>query len=237
MRNQAYRILREEIVECRLTPGALLSENELARSLGISRTPVREALRTLADERLVVVVPQQGTTVAPISAREVLEAQLVRELLERASLAVGSRFVQPDAYTVLNPLLAEQDALALAGRTSEYMKADQEFHIRLTEFTGYESLGRLTANARAHLDRLRALSLAEPELLVALTDEHRVIVDAMVAADLPTADRMLTAHLRRVLGVLPAMQAQHPDYFTDEPRAAGHMPLALTFERNAMAVS
>src|SRR4051812_28202016 len=81
-RDQVYDLLRESIVTAELEPGRQLSENELAGRLGVSRTPVREALVRLRDDRLVEIVPQLGTFVAPISGRAVADAQFVREALE-----------------------------------------------------------------------------------------------------------------------------------------------------------
>src|SRR5918999_4989889 len=88
---QIYVALRDAIVRVDLAPGRQLSENELARQLGVSRTPVREALARLRDERLVEVVPQLGTFVARITPAAVADAQFVREALECAAIRLPPR--------------------------------------------------------------------------------------------------------------------------------------------------
>ena len=90
-RGQAYTVLRDAIVRGELAPGRQLSENELAELLGISRTPVREALIRLRDDRLVEIVPQLGTFVTHISEAGVADAQFIREALECAAVRIAAR--------------------------------------------------------------------------------------------------------------------------------------------------
>src|SRR3954468_21043604 len=100
-RTRAYAALREAIVAMELPPGARLSENELAARLGVSRTPVREALIRLRDEQLVEIAPQRGTFVTPISVRGVLDAQFVREALECAAVRLAAEHATDDDVTQL----------------------------------------------------------------------------------------------------------------------------------------
>src|ERR1700759_1444466 len=94
-RDQVYLALREAIVSAELQPGRRLSENELAARLGVSRTPVREALARLRDERLVAIVPQLGSFVTLIDAAAVADAQFVRESLECNAIRITAQRVQP----------------------------------------------------------------------------------------------------------------------------------------------
>src|ERR671936_1621606 len=89
-RTQVYAALRDAIVRAELEPGRRLSENELASWLGVSRTPIREALVRLRDERLVEIVPQLGTFVSRISPQAVADAQFVREALECAAVRAAA---------------------------------------------------------------------------------------------------------------------------------------------------
>src|SRR4051794_5238427 len=94
-RDQVYVHLRASIVTAELEPGRQLSENELAGRLGVSRTPIREALVRLRDDRLVEIVPQLGTFVAPISDRGLSDAQFVREALECAAVRLAAQKQTP----------------------------------------------------------------------------------------------------------------------------------------------
>lgn len=193
-----------------------MSEKELAEQLGVSRTPVREALLRLSEDGLVAIAPQRGTTVTKISVRQVLEAQLVREVLERSLLALASPWPGRAASPALDAIVAEQWQAAAVGDYPGFLDADQSFHAALSALSGFAGVGRLTATARSHLDRVRALSLPEAHVIQSRITEHEEILAALRAGDLQTADAHLTAHLRFVLEGLPAMQERHPDYFVSD---------------------
>src|SRR3954471_10676901 len=105
-RVRVYANLRDAIVRAELAPGRQLSENELAASLGVSRTPVREALQRLRDDRLVEIVPQLGTFVSRISNRALGDAQFVRESLECAAIRLAAERAQPADILALKAILA-----------------------------------------------------------------------------------------------------------------------------------
>src|SRR3954466_12303135 len=108
-RARVYANLRDAIVRADLAPGRQLSENELAASLGVSRTPVREALQRLRDDRLVEIVPPLGTFVSPISTRAVADAQFIREALECAAVRAAAPRVTAEDVEALEQNLAAQD--------------------------------------------------------------------------------------------------------------------------------
>lgn len=233
VRSQTYQALRRAIVQCRIQPHQPLSEKEIADALEVSRTPVREALLQLADEGLVVIVPQQGTITTPISVSQVREAQLIREMLERAALVAAAQVAPPEAFAALDVHIAEQKRVAAADDVDAFLRSDQQFHADLAGLSGYENLGRIAHSARAHLDRVRSLSLPEETRMDDLIRQHEHILSSMAAGDLAAADRTLTAHLRNVLEILPRMRANHPDFFTDEPAPALPPPrIAVGLERS-----
>ena len=117
-RVQAYAALREAIVRAELAPGRQLSENELASRLGVSRTPIREALVRLRDERLVEIVPQLGTFVTRISGQAVGDAQFIREALECACVRRAAELATEDDVAALEDNLRAQAAGAARRPTS-----------------------------------------------------------------------------------------------------------------------
>src|SRR5919106_4172262 len=103
-----YETLRRKVLTLELPPGAALSENELAASLGVSRTPVRESLILLAEEGLVQVFPQVGSFVSRVDPARVADAQFLREAVELASLEDLPEVLDPDLIRELRENLAEQ---------------------------------------------------------------------------------------------------------------------------------
>ncbi|HTW99817.1 MAG TPA: GntR family transcriptional regulator [Acidimicrobiales bacterium] len=216
-RARVYAWLRRAIVLCEITPGRALSENELAAALGVSRTPVREALQQLADDGLVVVRPQQGTATSLISSRQVREAQFVRELLERSALQLACQRARPMDLEPLDDLLVVQRRAAERRDFAEFFDSDHRLHRALIMLSGFEGLVPIAETARAHLDRIRALTLPESTTMQRLLTEHSEVVEHVRSGDAGRADGALRAHLRAVLSDLPVMRARYPAYFESEP--------------------
>ncbi len=213
VRGQVYRLLLRDIVQCRAEPGQTLSEKEVAATLGVSRTPVREAFLQLAEDGLLVISPQRGTAVTRISTRQVRQAQFIREVLERAVLAVGCRTSTGEACGGLDAALYAQRQAATRMDYAAFYDADELFHAELARLSGFDGAGRLAGGAGVHLNRVRWLSLPEPHGIEAALGQHEEIASAVKAGDAGRADQVLTAHLRTVLGSLPAIRDRFPGYF------------------------
>jgi DNA-binding GntR family transcriptional regulator len=216
---QVYDVLRGLIVSLRLPPGERVSDAAWARDLGVSRTPVREAVLQLADEGLVDVVPQHGTFVARISSAAVLEAQFVREALEIAALRAAVGRLPAGFEERIQANLAEQRRAG--GRGAEgFYALDQAFHRLLLDASGHPEVWRIAHRSRAHLDRVRQLSLPDPDVISGLVGEHELIAERLLAGDGEGAETALRDHLQLVAVKLPELIEQHPEYFEREPVAA-----------------
>ena len=213
VRGQVYRLLLRGIVQCVTTPGQALSEKDVAAALGVSRTPVREAFLQLAEDGLLVISPQRGTAVARISTRQVRQAQFTREVLERAILAVDCRTATGGACGGLDAALYAQRQAAARRDYAAFYDADELFHAELARLSGFDGIGRVATGARVHLNRVRWLSLPEPDGVDAAVGQHAEIAAAVKAGDARRADQVLTAHLRTVLAALPAIRDRFPGYF------------------------
>jgi DNA-binding GntR family transcriptional regulator len=211
--DQVYLALREAIVSAELRPGLKLSENELAGELGVSRTPVREALARLRDERLVAIVPQLGTFVTLISPAAVADAAFVREALECAAVERAVSRLTAEAIEELQWNLNAQEQARASGNERTFDRLDEDLHRRLCDYSGHSIAWVLSRRANGHLDRIRRLSLPEPSYLSEMVAEHRDIVAALAAGDGREAESALRHHLRRVPSNLPRLQERHPDYF------------------------
>lgn len=226
VRGQVYRLLLNDIERCVSKPGQALSEKDVSVALSVSRTPVREAFLQLAEEGLVVIAPQRGTTVAKISSRQVRQAQFTREVLERSILAVACRSAGPDSGTLSQILDVQRAAVARRDHAGFY-EADREFHNELARLSGFDGAGKLAGGARIHLNRVRWLGLPEERNLDVAVAEHEKIAAAVEAGDAAEGDVVLREHLRRVLGTLPVIRGLFPGYFDDDDDV-GQPPLPDT---------
>lgn len=211
-----YASLRDQIVRAELRPGTRLSENELAEQLGVSRTPIREALGRLRDDRLVEVVPQLGTFVSRISAQAVADAQFIRESLECATVRRAAELAGDEDIAGLEENLRSQDRAADRGDLDAWYLLDDSYHRALCDLSGHQAVWPVSERAKSHLNRLRRISLGAPDYLPSMLAEHREVADAVGRQDADGAEAALRHHLRMVLREVPRIREQHPEYF-EEP--------------------
>ena len=211
-----YAALRDAIVRAEIEPGVRLSENDLADQLGVSRTPIREALSRLRDDRLVEVVPQLGTFVSKISTQAVTDAQFIREALECAAVRVAAERVGEEGLAELEENLRSQERARDAEDLDAFYVLDDAYHHKLCDLSGHLSVWPVSERAKSHLNRLRRISLTVPDYLPAMIVEHRAVLDALAQHDPEAAEGALRHHLRMVLREVPRIREAHPDYF-EEP--------------------
>jgi DNA-binding GntR family transcriptional regulator len=213
---QVYRALREAIIASDLAPGQRISENELAERLAVSRTPIREALIRLRDERFVRIVPQLGTFVTPISVAAVEDAQFIRESLECAAVRIAAVEADDADLAALDGLIRRQAEVSERGDHARFAVLDDEFHAAICQLAGRPVAWEVAERVKGHLNRVRRLSLPQPRYLEEMVAEHREVLEALKQGDPDAAETALRHHLRMVLSALPAIRAQHPDYFEEE---------------------
>ena len=213
---RAYAILRESIVSAEVEPGRRLSENELADQLGISRTPVREALARLREDRLVAIVPQLGSFVTLISPGAIADAAFVREALECGAVRLTSERIGKTGLEDLHANIAAQERAENDGDAGAFDVLDEAFHRTLCEQSGHDIAWSLSRRANGHLDRIRRLSLPEAGYMAQMLSEHRSVVAAVADGDPDRAESELRHHLRMVLSSVPQIRAAHPEYFEEE---------------------
>lgn len=214
-RLRVYAGLLDEIVRAEHEPGKRLSENELAATYGVSRTPVREALATLRDDGLVEVLPKHGTFVAPISEGAIRNAQFIREALECAAVRAAAHRVADSDITELESKLAGQERAERGEDHDAFYALDDEFHHTLCDLSGHAEVWRVSQRAKSHLNRVRRLSLPAPDYLGEMIAEHRLILGALQARDPDDAETAMRHHLGMVLRELPRLRDQFPGYFRE----------------------
>lgn len=211
----AYRALRAKIVSLELPPSANAGEQAMADMLGVSRTPIREALSRLAMEGLVDIYSRRGVVVAPIRMQAVESAQFVREVLEIA--IVREAAAQPDERAQLSIRQAvEEQVLAVnTGDRALFFEADEKMHRQFCRMAGRLPIWAQIGDAKKHLDRLRRLSVQTIDLSKLLAD-HRLIVEAIEAGRGDDAAEAMRVHLRRVLGDVGEIRQRFSQYFEAE---------------------
>lgn len=195
LRDQIYPLLRTLILTGVIRPGNVIDEKDIAQQLGVSRTPVREAVQKLADERLVDVVAQSATRAARIDRDEVRQCFIIRRALEMESSAQAApRMTQHHADFLSDILL--QHARAIERRDyAEAIAMDDRFHRAITEVSGLARLWTMIEISKAQLDRCRHLMLPREGQAEATLEQHREIIRALNSRDPAKASNAMRSHL------------------------------------------
>ena len=203
--------LRESILLGRFAPGERIVEAELARELGISRGPVREALALLEKDGIVVNVPRKGKFVLGFDSQVVDEIYSLRSVLEpyAAQLIIDS--LTDEKRTALEEALARIEAAADAGDVLLLAQNDIEFHNRLYELAGHELLRQTwNENIAGKLRILLNITTRTHESLIDTGSNHRVLVEVILGKDRRKARQLITQHIddawRRARTSLAAME-------------------------------
>jgi DNA-binding GntR family transcriptional regulator len=187
--------LRTMVFERQLAPGQWIDEKALARQWLVSRTPLREALKVLAAEGLVELVPQRGCRVIELTDADADKLFPVMALLEgRCALEAASKLTDTE-LAELKRLHDELERHAAARDVNGYYRANHVFHSRVQALADNRWLDRVTGDLRKFLRLLRGRQLNLPGRIDASIDEHRVLIDAFMQRDAARAERAMHDHL------------------------------------------
>jgi DNA-binding GntR family transcriptional regulator len=193
---RAYAHVKERLLDGRYAEGELLSEGAIAAELGVSRTPVREALLQLEGEHLLTLYPKRGALVTPVGARDVAELFETRLLLERHCMAGALAGDTAALATGLDAQLERQRDAIARDDAAAFGDADREFHRVWVAAAGNRILLELYDRLRDRQQRATAALLAtRSRRAPILLDEHEAIADALRAGDAATAGERLEEHL------------------------------------------
>ena len=210
---RVYASLREAILSMSFRPGDSLRKPEICAQLGVSRSPVSEAVTRLAVEHLVRIVPQTGTYVARFSLTEIREGAFLREALELAAVEKVAQTITDDELTQLHHNLRLQQALLDDDDFDGFYQTDAAMHELILSFTGYRRVAALAETSWVHVNRARQLILPAPGRVQSTYAEHQAILAAIEARD-PVAVRAATRlHLGQLIGFLEPLALARPDLF------------------------
>ena len=195
LREVVCESLREAIRKGVLRPGERIMEIKLAEELGVSRTPVREAIRKLELEGYVIMMPRRGTYVASMSIRDINEIFEIRTALESLSNGLAAERITDEELESLQRLLVMIGGYVEEGNMDKIVEMDIEFHDLLYRAARNSRLVGIISNLREQLTRFRTLSMSYPGRLETTLEEHREIVEAIAEGDVKRAKKAAEHHM------------------------------------------
>lgn len=197
LRETVCEALRNAIKRGILEPGERLMEVQLAEELGISRTPVREAIRKLEQEGYVIMMPRRGTYVSSVSVKDIKEIFEIRSALETLSAELATMRIEPEELEKLRTLLSEIEGHIQRKDIDKIVATDIEFHGLLYQVSRNERLVAIISNLMEQLARFRTLSMSYPGRLQETLAEHREMVEAIAAGDVDAARDAAERHMQQ----------------------------------------
>jgi len=194
LREMVFESLREAIILGRLKPGERLMEIQLAEEMGVSRTPVREAIRKLELEGFVVMVPRKGAYVAGISVKDIVDVFEVRAALEGLAAGLAAERITSEEMDLLERSLLKINAMG-GGDIDAAVEGDISFHDIIYRASRNQRLVQIITHLQEQLLRFRMTSLSQPGRVKIALDEHKKIVEAISDRNVEMAQTLATEHI------------------------------------------
>ena len=195
LREQIYDIMRKRILTGNVPPGAVIDEKVFAAEFGVSRTPVREAVKKLTDENLVEVKAQSRTLVRGLDHKLIHEAFLIRRALEVENIGHAAGRASEPSINVLGDILALHRRALKRRNFVEAIELDDSFHRQIAQISDLPRLWQAVEVSKAHLDRCRYLTVPRPGFGEATLFQHQSIIEALAKNDRGLSRRMMGDHL------------------------------------------
>lgn len=195
LREIVFETIREAIITGHLPPGERLMEIQLAEEMGVSRTPVREAIRKLELEGLVIMIPRKGAYVASLSLKDIADVFEVRVALEGLAAGLAAERITEGELEELERTLVKVAEVSEAKDLEALIKLDTEFHDVLYKASRNDRLSQIVSNLREQIQRYRTTSLAIPGRMKEALEEHKQIVEAISERNVELAQHLAQAHI------------------------------------------
>lgn len=211
-RQYALRVLRHNIVNLDLKPGQFISESEIGEQLGLSRTPVREAFKDLANAAIVEIRPQKGTFVSLIDMEMVEEARFLRNVLEKTIVELVCDNVSIEDIDALEENVLLQELVISRRDHVRFYHLDNSFHGQLFKACGKSRTHDFIGGMMVHFNRIRMLNLKEMDMTGPLSD-HKELLTTIKSRNKENAVIVMEKHLSRVNSDKIYLYDRHPEYF------------------------
>lgn len=195
LRDVVFENLRTAILEGNLKAGERLMEVQLAEQLGVSRTPIREAIRKLELEGLVVMLPRKGAYVANMSFKDLIDVLEIRASLEGLAASLASERLRDEDIVELERVAKEFEKSVRETDIDEVLKKDVEFHEKIFLMANNKKLYHLITSLWEQVHRFRVTYVSNYEASLSLVDEHNRILEAIKSGDSELAKKYATEHI------------------------------------------
>ncbi len=212
--DSVFEELHRQILCLELPPGTKLSEFDVARALGVSRQPVRDAFYRLSKLGFLTIRPQRATVVSAISERSVMQARFIRLSIEAETARVACKTLTDADFEAIEAIIDQQASAVAARDTARFHDLDDQFHREICERSGTGFAWETAREMKSHMDRVRFLSLsfAQEDAFA----EHKDILAAIRSRNEERAAEMVRIHLSRILNQIVRIRAENAAYFADD---------------------
>ena len=195
LRDVVFENLREAILEGHLKPGQRLMEVQLAEQLGVSRTPIIEAIRKLELEGLVVMLPRKGAYVANMSFKDLIDVLEIRSSLEGLAASLAAERLREEDISDLERVAKEFEKSVREADIDNVLKKDVEFHEKIFLMANNKKLYQLITSLWEQVHRFRVTYVSNYDASLSLVDEHNRILEAIKSGDCELAKKYATEHI------------------------------------------
>jgi len=192
--DRAYALLRHEIITCQLPPGCEVSEHELAERLGVSKTPIREALGRLGSEGLVAAFPRRGYRVTPVTIKDMNDLFAVRAVLEGEAAALAARNMTEEDFDLLNHLAGTSYVVGEPKSLETFVNSNRAFHAAIAAGSRNSRLSNLVVGHLAEAERFLYIGARFRDVNVETDKDHHEIVTVLRQRDPESARQMIIQH-------------------------------------------
>jgi DNA-binding GntR family transcriptional regulator len=194
---EAYSEVKRRILDLRMPPGSEFTEGELVADLGVSKTPVREALARLRQENLVTAIPRSGYRVTPVTVKDARDLMALRTLLEGEAAALAAqRGADADGLRRLEDLCSVSYNPSDRDSIVNFLVANREFHVAVAKLSGNERLSEMLVGVMEQLERVMHLGLSLTSRSEEIVHEHRELVDSILGGDAERARQIAVDQAR-----------------------------------------
>ncbi|MCQ2589622.1 MAG: GntR family transcriptional regulator [Treponema sp.] len=216
-RDYALRVIRKSLINLELKPGTMISEQDIADELKLSRTPVHEALQELSSTKIIEILPQRGSLVSYVDMALVDESVFMRATIESAvTKEACEKAVQSD-LDELEENVTLQEFFYAKNNLDKFMELDNAFHKIMYKIANKMQCHFVVSTMNIHYDRFRQLRLhtSDPANIVA---DHKLILQAMIDKDSEKAKDLVLKHLNRLYTDEMEIRKKYPDYFVENSK-------------------
>lgn len=211
-RDYALRVIRENIIKLELKPGFMISEQDIADELKLSRTPVHEALQELARTKIIEILPQRGSLVSHINMTLVDEAVFMRATIEAAVTEQAAQMATEKDIQELQENVNLQIFYHSSGNLDKIMELDNQFHEMMYRITNKMQCHFMVKTMNIHYDRFRELRM-HSSATESVIEEHRLILETIKNKDGEKAKQILLGHLNKHYADEKDVRKKYPEYF------------------------